>query len=68
VGRTDGVSAITSLPILDFASSEFGFVAATTEHLFEGAQWPQQIRAYGTVVAGHDVVPGVRLSGVSASH
>jgi hypothetical protein len=40
--------------------------AAAAEHLIEGAQRPQQIRADESVVVGHGIVPGARLFHVSA--
>ena len=48
------VAAVARLPTLDPLGSGFDRSAATAEHLFEGAQRPQQIRADGAVVAGHD--------------
>jgi hypothetical protein len=45
---------------------EFERSAAAAEHLFEGAQRPQQIGADKSVVVGHGIVPGARLFHVSA--
>jgi hypothetical protein len=61
------VAAVVLLPTLDPLGSGFDRSAATTEHLFEGAKWPQQIGADKSVVAGHGNLPDVRVRGVSAA-
>jgi len=54
------------LPTLDPPGLGFERSAAAAEHLIEGAQRSQQIRADESVVIGHGIVPGARLRHVSA--
>ena len=53
---------VALLPLRSPIRTDSSRTAATTEHLFEGAQRPQQIGADESVVAGHDNLPGVRLT------